>query len=67
MTKSGINRPVPEMCSGCYRDQRNKCEVITEPAYIYKHRGSCFARMNAYKAKSIEKDIAFIAGYRLNK
>ena len=58
-------RPVPEMCLGCARDKGVKCEIITEPGFIYDNRGRiCFARVNAARAKQIEKEIAFVAGFR---
>ena len=57
-----INRPVPDMCMGCARDKGIICEVMTEPSYIHEHRGTCFARMNARRAKEIEKEIEFVRG-----
>jgi len=55
-------RPVPEMCKGCALDKGATCKVINEPAYIYEHRGSCFARVNARRAKEIETEIDFLRG-----
>ena len=55
-------RPVPEMCLGCARDKRTKCEVITEPGWLYEHRGICFAWVNEARAKEIEKEIKFLRG-----
>jgi hypothetical protein len=57
-TYANKQRPVPEMCLGCYRNKGVRCEVISEPAYICEHRGTCFARVNARRAKEIEKEIA---------
>jgi len=51
-------RPIPKMCLGCARDKGATCEVISNPEFIYEHRGKCFARVNARKAKEIEKEIA---------
>ena len=62
MTRPLIKLPVPEMCLGCARDKRTKCEVVTEPGWIYEHRGTCFARVNAARAKQIEKEIEFLRG-----
>lgn len=52
--------PVPEMCGGCARDKKTTCLVITEPTFIYRTRGICFAKVDARRAKEIEKEIAFI-------
>ena len=60
-------RPVPEMCTGCARDRRTTCEVIVEPGFMYQNRGSCFARVNAARAREIEKEIAFMIGKRYPK
>jgi hypothetical protein len=55
-------RPIPEMCLGCARNKGTTCETISNPEFIYERRGSCFAKMNARRAREIEKDIAFAAG-----
>ncbi len=57
-------RPVPEMCAGCARAKRSRCDVITEPEYFYKTRGTCFARVNARRAKEIEEELKAINGPR---
>jgi len=66
MTKvKEINRPVPEMCTGCARNLIDTCVIITEPKYIYKHRRSCFAKIDAARAWEIEKEINIISGSRM--
>jgi hypothetical protein len=52
-------KPIPEMCTGCVRCQSRMfhCDVIKEPRYIYKHRGTCFARVDARRAAEIEEEI----------
>ena len=50
-------KPIPEMCTGCVRSRRHRCETINEPRYIYKHRGTCFARADARRAAEIEEEI----------
>jgi hypothetical protein len=51
-------RPIPKMCLGCARDKGVTCEVISNPEFIYEHRGKCFARVNGIRAREIEKEIA---------
>ena len=62
-----IQKPVPAMCTGCARDKRTKCEVITEPGYLFENRGSCFARVNARRAKEIEAEIVFLRGKKYER
>ena len=50
--------PVPEMCGGCAWNKKLKCEVITEPRYIYNKRGTCFAKATAAQVVQIESEIA---------
>lgn len=62
-----IKLPVPEMCLGCARVQKDKCEIITEPGYLFENRGSCFARVNARRAKEIEAEIVFLRGKKYER
>lgn len=50
--------PVQEMCGGCAWNNKIKCEVITEPRYIYEKRGECFAKATAAQRVQIEHEIA---------
>lgn len=61
--RGGINvkkTPIRDMCEGCARNRLTFCEIISEPIYIHKRRGKCFAKVNKIQAKEIEERIKYI-------
>lgn len=49
-----------EECEGCGHRDKIKCKVITEPHYMWRKRGSCFAKITKEEAEELEKLLAFI-------
>lgn len=50
--------PVIFMCEGCGHNCGKRCDIISEPDWIYKHRnGKCFAKMSPEKLKQVEEEI----------
>lgn len=50
--------PVDAMCQGCGNRRPGFCKVIIEPGWIYKHRGTCFAKVTKERAMEIEVQIS---------
>jgi phage terminase small subunit len=45
------------MCEGCFWNMKSRCEVITEPGFIHKKRGECWAKATPERGLQINAEI----------